>query len=125
MPGAPSSRRVVTRGGSVSRSDPESLRFTPDFRRVLRTGSRSRQGAIVVVRSPGRPGAPRVGLVVSRSVGEAVRRNRIKRRLRHAVRAIQLESDMDYVIIASGPVADAPFPEVVQWLERALSESER
>lgn len=75
----------------------------------------------MVVRSPGRPGAPRVGLVVSRGVGEAVRRNRVKRRLRHAVRAIELEPNMDYVIIASGPVADAPFPEVVRWLERAVT----
>lgn len=78
-----------------------------------------------MVRSPGRPGAPRVGLVVSRDVGEAVRRNRIKRRLRHAVRAVQLESDMDYVIIASDLVADAPFPQVMQWLERAVSERDR
>lgn len=32
---------------------------------------------------------------------------------------------MDYVIIAGGPVADAPFSEVVQWLRRALAESDR
>lgn len=59
--------------------------------------------------------------MVSRSVGEAVRRNRIKRRLRHALRVIQLEPNMDYVIIASDRVAEAPFPEVIGWLQRAVS----
>ena len=109
----------MTRAGSASPSEAETLRFTRDFRRVLRTGRRSRQGAIVMARSPGRPGPPRVGFVVSRDVGGAVRRNRIKRRLRHAVRGLQLEPDMDYVIIASDQVGTAPFGEVVEWLERA------
>jgi ribonuclease P protein component len=58
-------------------------------------------------------------------VGEAVRRNRIKRRLRHAVRALQLEPDMDYVIIASAEVAETPFPQLVQWLQGALERSAR
>lgn len=75
----------------------------------------------MVVRSPGRAGSARVGLVVSRDVSDAVRRNRIKRRLRHAVRALQLEPDMDYVIIASAQVAEAPYPRLLQWLEDAVS----
>jgi ribonuclease P protein component len=72
-----------------------------------------------MVRSPGRAGPPRVGLVVPRAVGKAVRRNRIRRRLRHAVRALQLEADMDYVIIASPQVATAQFADLVAWLGRA------
>ena len=72
-----------------------------------------------MVRSPGRPGPPRVGLVVPRGVGKAVRRNRMRRRLRHAVRALQLEPDMDYVIIASAQAANAPFANLVEWLDRA------
>ncbi|MBW3666227.1 MAG: ribonuclease P protein component [Actinobacteria bacterium] len=109
--------------GSASPSEPETLRFTRDFRRVLRTGSRSRQGAIVVVRSPGRPGPARVGFVVSRDAGKAVRRNRIKRRLRHAVRVLQLEPDMDYVIIASAQVATARYSDLIGWVQRALRET--
>lgn len=73
-----------------------------------------------MVRSPGRSGPPRVGLVVSRDVRQAVRRNRIKRRLRHAVRALQLEPNMDYVIIANPQIEDAPFSELLAWLNGAL-----
>lgn len=55
---------------------------------------------------------------MSRGVGTAVRRNRLKRRLRHAVRAIQLEPDMDYVIIANSQAAEAPH--LMQLLQRAV-----
>ncbi len=73
-----------------------------------------------MVRAPGRAGVPRVGLVVSRGVGTAVRRNRLKRRLRHAVRALQLEPDMDYVIIASAQAAEVTHPRLTQLLQSAV-----
>lgn len=76
----------------------------------------------MVVRAPGRPGPPRVGLVVPRSVGRAVVRNRIKRRLRHAAAMTALEPGVDYVIIANRKAEKAPFPELLGWLERALEE---
>ncbi|MFO7298820.1 MAG: ribonuclease P protein component [Actinomycetes bacterium] len=108
----------MTRAGSVSR--PESLRTPKDFRRVLGAGTRRRSGGIVLVSAPGRPGPPRVGLVVPRSVGKAVVRNRIKRRLRHAAAMAPLEPGVDYVIIANRSVEEVPFTELRGWLERAL-----
>jgi ribonuclease P protein component len=75
-----------------------------------------------MVRSSGRPGVSRVGLVVSKSAGDAVTRNRIKRRLRHALRTVQLKSGMDYVIIGNSQVADAPYPQLMGWLGRVLEE---
>ncbi|MEA1902795.1 MAG: ribonuclease P protein component [Actinomycetota bacterium] len=102
--------------------DLESLRNSKDFRRVLREGNRRRKGGIVVVRSPGRPGTPRLGLIVSRGSGNAVTRNRTKRRLRHAVGQLQLQPGMDYVIIASGQVAEAEFAQIKGWLARAIEE---
>jgi len=100
----------------------ESLRNSRDFRRVLNDGTRRRIGGIVVVDSPGKTGPPRVGLVVSRSCGSAVARNRIKRRLRSAASAIELEPGIDYVIIANKQVAEAPYEQLVGWLRRATSE---
>ncbi|HEX6287255.1 MAG TPA: ribonuclease P protein component [Acidimicrobiia bacterium] len=100
----------------------ESLRNSRDFRRVLNDGTRRRIGGIVVVDSPGKTGPPRVGLVVSRSCGSAVARNRIKRRLRSAASAIELEPGIDYVIIANRQVAEAPYEQLVGWLRRATSE---
>jgi ribonuclease P protein component len=47
--------------------------------------------------------SPRVGLTVTRSVGGAVERNRVRRRLKEALRAaapLEAERDHDYVLMA-------------------------
>ncbi len=100
----------------------ETLRKAQNFRRVLQDGARSSQGGIVLVGSPGPSRRARLGLVVSRRCGNAVTRNRIKRRLRHAAGAVRLQPGNDYVIIASGRVAEAPYPEIREWLCLALEE---
>lgn len=57
------------------------------FREAVRTGRRSGARTVVVHLAPGDgPGSPRVGFVVSKAVGDAVTRNRVKRRLRHLAR---------------------------------------
>jgi ribonuclease P protein component len=75
-----------------------------------------------MVGSPGLPGRPRLGLVVSKQCGSAVTRNRIKRRLRHAAKGLHLQPGNDYVIIASGQVAEAPYRQIEKWLGRATEE---
>jgi ribonuclease P protein component len=49
-----------------------------------------------------------------------VTRNRIKRRLRHAADALQLEPGTDYVIIASGQIAEVEYTQVEGWLDYVL-----
>ncbi len=70
------------------------MRRPEDFRRVLRTGRRA-GGSVVVgclLLPPGSNGAvlsgdpAKVGFIVSRAVGSAVVRNRVKRRLRELMR---------------------------------------
>jgi ribonuclease P protein component len=63
------------------------------YRTVIRSGRRAGSRTLVVHLAvpvdgagPGRPDSPRVGLVVSKAVGNAVTRNRVQRRLRHLVR---------------------------------------
>ena len=73
-----------------------------------------------MVQCPRRAGPPRVGLVVAKSAGNAVTRNRIKRRLRHIVRTLPLKPGIDYVIIGASQVAEVSHPQLVGWLERAL-----
>ena len=76
--------------------------------------------------APVRPGIPggvaRVGLTVSSRVGGAVVRNRIKRRLREAVR-LELAHlpPVDLVIVARASAASASVPELRSWLRRAAS----
>lgn len=76
-----------------------------------------------MVSSPGPAEMPRLGLLVSRSCGSAVRRNRIKRRLRAAAKGVELQAGIDYVIIATSQVAEVPYDQLTSWMERALVES--
>jgi ribonuclease P protein component len=70
------------------------MRRPEDFRRVLRTGRRAGGSVIAghLLLPPGSAGEVRsgdpakVGFIVSRAVGSAVVRNRVKRRLRELVR---------------------------------------
>ena len=73
--------------------------------------------------APGVPGPPRVGLVVPRSVGSAVVRNRVKRRLRHAVVGKGLKPGVDYVIIANSQITRAGFADIESWLTHALEKT--
>lgn len=78
--------------------------------------------------APG-PGQIRVGYTASKKVGNAVRRNRAKRRLREVVRHIlpgQGWPGHDYVLIARNTSADTPFDQLIRdfsWCLRRLKDS--
>ncbi len=66
---------------------------------------------------------PRVGFTASRRVGQAVDRNRARRRLKAAaakVLPVQARPGYDYVIIARRGTLKRPFPALVSDLEQAL-----
>ncbi|TFF25207.1 ribonuclease P protein component [Jiella endophytica] len=69
-------------------------------------------------------GPARFGLTVTRKIGNAVERNRIRRRLREAIR-IYAEADMvpgiDYVIVARREVLSAPFATLSEELRKRFS----
>jgi ribonuclease P protein component len=72
--------------------------------------------------SPATPS--RVGFTVSRKVGNAVKRNRARRRLRAAVELVlpKLAADgIDFVVIGRGATLTRPFPALVKDLETALA----
>ena len=70
----------------------------------------------------------RFGFTVSRAVGGAVERNRIKRRLKAAVKSVQIthaRHDFDYVVVARRVVLEAKFEELVRELANALDRVHR
>ncbi|MGY4719049.1 ribonuclease P protein component [Naumannella cuiyingiana] len=76
-----------------------------DFRRTVRGGVRSARPTVVV---HGRhTDAPtRVGFVVSRAVGNAVTRNRVKRRLRHLGRDLLADTPAGtHLVVRALPAA--------------------
>jgi len=65
----------------------------------------------------------RVGLTVSRKVGNAVKRNRARRRLRAAVEQVisdHAENGHDFVVIGRTATLDRPFAALLNDLETAL-----
>jgi ribonuclease P protein component len=66
---------------------------------------------------------PRFGFTVTRKTGNAVERNRIRRRLRHALlQALEpAKPGHDYVVVARRPVLDVPFERLVAELNQALA----
>jgi ribonuclease P protein component len=104
----------------------ERLKRRSDFRAAA-DGSRASGRAFVLQALP-RAGddAVRVGFTVSRQVGNAVERNRVRRRLREVVRlsaaaeVAPLRSGHDYVLIGRRAALSVPFAEMMQDLDKAL-----
>ncbi|WP_127505160.1 ribonuclease P protein component [Actinoplanes solisilvae] len=67
------------------------LRRSADFAAAIRGGRRVGRGTVVVhllLEEPVQASTARAGFVVSKAVGNAVVRNRVRRRLRHLVRPL-------------------------------------
>ena len=86
------------------------LTSADDFRQVFRRGKRISTEWGVVVVLPTQNLTSRFGFVVSKAVGSAVVRNRVKRRLREACREIDLTGPACDVVVRALPLAAAtPF----------------
>lgn len=84
-----------------------------DFQRVRQTG-RSWAHPLLVLRAASGSGATRFGLIVSKKLGKAHDRNRVRRRLREICRSYLpcLRADVDLVLIARPSVVAADFGEL-------------
>lgn len=114
------------------------MRRSEDFARTIRGGVRSGGERVVVhlapgvpssgvedrTREPSAPGSPAlVGFVVSRAVGSAVVRTRVKRRLRHqvAARLDVLPAGHRVVVRALPAAAEAASAQLGADLDRCLA----
>ncbi len=98
------------------------LTDSPDFERVYRQGTAYRGKLFSVHAFPNELGTPRLGLSVSRRVGNAVTRNAVRRRLRevfHSARP-ELPGDLDLVVSARPAAAEATVRELSEEFVRSL-----
>ena len=82
---------------------------------------RTALGTVVVLSDPGSSNDPQLGLAVPSSVGGAVVRNRIKRRLRAAVAAAELPPGVRLVIRPRAEAASLGFQELEKCLREATA----
>lgn len=105
------------------------LRHRPDFLRAAKALRQGTPGFLVQARrrEPGEPAADRairVGFTTSKKLGNAVARNRARRRLREIARAVMpalARPGWDYVLVGRPEATlNRPYAELLTDLDRAL-----
>ena len=101
----------------------ERLRQRADFLAAAQASKVATAGFVLQSRNRDDSGPVRVGFTVSRKVGSAVERNRVRRRLREIVRrsaAAELHGGHDYVLIGRRAALSLPFEQLNEDFQGAL-----
>jgi len=98
------------------------LTDSPEFERVYRQGTAYRGRLFSVHAFPNEHGNPRLGLSVSRKVGNAVTRNAVRRRLREVFHSCisEIAGGMDLVVSARPAAAKATLEELREEFGKSL-----
>ena len=98
------------------------LTDSSEFERVYKQGTAYRGRLFSVHAFPNELGTLRLGLSVSKKVGNAVVRNTLRRRMREifAAAAGEAQGNLDLVISARPPAREAAFEELREEFNRAL-----
>lgn len=108
------------------------LRQRTDFLKTATGTKVPAAGFVLQTRRRAEQGPARVGFTVSRKVGNAVERNRVRRRLREIVRQIVclggedcLKPGHDYVLVGRRAALALPFEKIRQDFDGALRRAHR
>lgn len=102
----------------------ERLRQRADFLAAARGLKMPSAGFVLQARDRSDQGPPRIGFTVSRKVGNAVERNRVRRRLREMVRLNSrdaLRPGHDYVLVGRRAALSAAFSDLAAEYDRAVT----
>ena len=106
----------------------ERLRRRKDFLAAATGVSAPTPGFVVQERQRGDGGPARVGFTISKKVGGAVERNRVRRQLREIVRlsaATGLHAGSDYVVVGRRAALGIPFVRLTEDFSGALKRLEK
>ena len=100
------------------------LKLNSDFRRLYAKGKSAVTPYLVLYVRRNRLGRNRTGYTVSAKLGNAVTRNRARRRLREVFRlnAPALKEGWDFVIVARSRCVSAPWPKLNASFRKACGE---
>ena len=96
----------------MKRSD--SLKRKKEFRYTYRVGKNTGHKLLAVVHAKSRLPEPRIGFSVSKKLGTAVTRNRVKRRMREAITPLipSIRGNVNVIFIAREPIKEAAFEDI-------------
>ena len=104
----------------------ETISKRRDFEELYRSGTRKTYSTLMIF-AKDHPEGRRFGLSVSRRVGKAVLRNRVKRRLRELIRKSEsrFPPQKSYLLVARPGQGAATFQQLETDLERYLEDASR
>ena len=100
----------------------DSLRRKKEFRYTYRAGKSCGGSLFSLVYAKNRGKEAKIGFSVSKKLGNAVARNRVKRRMREAVTPLipGLKGGVNLIFIAREPILDAPFTSIREGMRAQL-----
>ena len=112
---------------ATAQTPPARLTRRAEFLRLASAGKKiAKHGFVLQAARDGEAEAVRVGYTATKKIGNAVIRNRAKRRLREAARLVlagQLMPGVELVLIARRETGEIAFSRLMQNLAKALDEA--
>ena len=97
-----------------------------DFKRVRRLGKSYAHPFLVLIKLPNTLNKTRIGVSAGRSIGNAVRRNKAKRKIREIIRPIltEIQPGWDIILLARKPILTANHQEIISAMNDTLLRSD-
>ena len=114
-------RKILTAQISVSNSSYESIKLSSEFKRVTTSGVKFVTPFFIAFSLNLQNTQTKLGIIASRKVGGAVKRNRSKRVLRALFSENQqLLKNISIVLIARGSILNAKYEEIKKWMSNFM-----